>query len=78
MPDNVATDQKAQSPACKSPEKCDQKRANELFMELEANGGLAELKVELKLRKAYEFLEENAEIKIVPRKKPELKEAGGK
>ena len=51
------------------------KRANELFMELEQNGGLAELKVELKLRKAYDFLEENAEVKVVPRKKKEKEAA---
>jgi trigger factor len=46
-------------------------RAAELFDHMREHGELEELKLELRTRKATEFLVDNAEIKIIPRKRPE-------
>lgn len=46
-------------------------RAAELFDHMKEHGELEELKLELRTRKATEFLVDNAEIKVVPRKRPE-------
>jgi trigger factor len=46
-------------------------RAAELYDHMKEHGELEELKLELRTRKATEFLVDNAEIKIVPRKRPE-------
>ena len=49
-------------------------RAAELFKELEEQGSLDQVKMGLRTKKAFDFLVENAEIKIVARKKPEKKQ----
>jgi trigger factor len=46
-------------------------KAVELFDQLRESGQLDELRLELRTRKATEFLVDNAEIKVVPRKRPE-------
>ena len=48
-------------------------RAAELFAHLEQEGGLEQVKLGLRTKKAFDFLVENAEIKVVPRKKQEKK-----
>ncbi|MCZ7643738.1 MAG: trigger factor [Planctomycetota bacterium] len=49
-------------------------RASELYEQLEQEGGLEQLKQDMKSKKAMDFLEEQAEVKVVPRKKPEAGE----
>jgi len=46
-------------------------RAGDLFDQMKESGQLQELKLELRTRKATEFLVDNAEIKVVPRKRPD-------
>jgi trigger factor len=52
-------------------------RAADLYDQMAADGSLAQLETDLKIRKVLEFLVENAEVKIVPRKPPQEAPAGG-
>ncbi|GMV81833.1 MAG: trigger factor [Planctomycetota bacterium] len=47
-------------------------RAADLFERLEHEGGIEQLRQDLQTKKAMDYLEEQAEIKVVPRKKPDL------
>ncbi len=46
-------------------------RAADLFDHMKEHGELEELKIQLRTRKATEFLADNAEVKVVSRKRPE-------
>lgn len=52
-------------------------RAAELFERLEQEGGIEQLRSDLKAKRAVDLLVDNAEVKIVPRKKEEPKAEAG-